>query len=258
MLHLHTTGSGPPLLLIHGLGSSGQGWPTILPALAEKRTVHLVDLPGHGESARSPASATFAGMADAVADEIAARGWNGMAMAGGSLGGRLVLEMSRRGLAGDVVALDPGGFWVGWERSFFATTIGASVRLLRLLDPMLPALASNPASRSALLAQLSAHPWSLDGEMVADELRRYARTPDVPALIRDLAIAPMQAGPAAPGSGRVTIGWGRHDRLCLPQQAARAVAAFPGSALHWFEHSGHFPHWDEPEATVRLIFEATA
>jgi pimeloyl-ACP methyl ester carboxylesterase len=54
----------------------------------------------------------------------------------------------------------------------------------------------------------------------------------------------------------VTIGWGRHDRLCLPAQAKRAQAAFPGSRLVWFDHSGHFPQWDEPDETVRCVLEA--
>jgi pimeloyl-ACP methyl ester carboxylesterase len=38
-------------------------------------------------------------------------------------------------------------------------------------------------------------------------------------------------------------------------QATRAVARFPSARLHWFEHSGHFPLWDEPVETVKLIAE---
>lgn len=131
--------------------------------------------------------------------------------------------------------------------------ISASVRLLRLLRNQLPALAGNVLSRSALLAQLSARPWDLNGATVAEELTSYADTPTFNALVHDLASGPNQSGPAAPGSGEVIIGWGRHDRLCLPGQAARAVATFPSARLVWFEHSGHFPIWDEPQAAVRLI-----
>ena len=39
-------------------------------------------------------------------------------MVGSSMGARLVLEMARRGRARAVVALDLGGFWKGWERTF--------------------------------------------------------------------------------------------------------------------------------------------
>ena len=53
------------------------------------------------------------------------------------------------------------------------------------------------------------------------------------------------------------IGWGRKDRLCLPRQARRAQTAFPSATLHWFAQSGHFPMWDQPEETIRLILEST-
>ena len=257
-MNLHTTGNGPPLLLVHGLGGAWQSWEPILADLAGKRTVHAIDLPGHGQSPVGPEAETFAAMADALGEEIVARGWVGMPMVGSSLGARLVLEMARRGLSGDVVSLDPGGFWLGWEIPYFATTIGTSIKLLRGLGAAIPAVAANPVSRSALLAQLSARPWALDGRFVGEELVRYAKTPTALALVADLSQSAMQRGPAAPGTGRVTIGWGRHDRLCLSWQAHRAVAAFPGSTLHWFEHSGHFPFWDEPEEALRVILAGTA
>jgi len=76
-------------------------------------------------------------------------------------------------------------------------------------------------------------------------------------LACDLAKGPAQRGPAAAGSGRIVIGWGRHDRLCLARQAKRAVAQFPSARLHWFEHSGHFPMWDEPRETIDLILSST-
>ena len=65
----------------------------------------------------------------------------------------------------------------------------------------------------------------------------------------------MQEGPAKTAAP-IVIGWGRKDRLCLPQQAERAMKAFPQATLHWFERSGHFPMWDQPEETVRVILDA--
>ena len=56
----------------------------------------------------------------------------------------------------------------------------------------------------------------------------------------------------------LVIGWGRIDRVCLPRQAARAQQLFPDARLHWFERCGHFPHWDAPEETARLILDTTA
>lgn len=177
-------------------------------------------------------------------------------MVGSSMGARLVLEMARRGRSGAVVALDPGGFWEGWERHFVKTTLSASGMLLRSLRPVLPKLAHSAVARSLLLMQLTARPWKLSGDLVATELQSFADTGTFDSLVQDLAYGPTQQGPAATGSGPVTIGWGRHDRLCFPSQAHRAQREFPDARLVWFERSGHFPMWEEPDETVRMILEA--
>ena len=135
--------------------------------LSAKRTVIAIDLPGHGGTPAEPDSGTFAGLVGSVERYIASNGLNGIDMVGSSMGARIVLELARRGGVGNVVALDPGGFWRGWERTFFKTTIGASGRLLRAIRPSLPMLSRNVASRTALLAQLSVRPWALDPQVVA-------------------------------------------------------------------------------------------
>lgn len=254
MMKVVDHGRGPPLLLVHGLGSSGHGWELVLEGLAAARRVMVIDLPGHGDSPPEEDSGTFEGLVRSVSDWLAAERMTGIDMVGSSMGARIVLELAVRGLAGNVVALDPGGFWEGWERDYAVTSLSASRALVRALKPALPALAGNVASRSALLAQLSARPWALDGRFVAEELRALAEAPVVPSLIRDLGFGPGQQGIEAT-RGRLAIGWGRHDRLCLPVQAKRAVERFPGARLHWFEKSGHFPLWDEPGEVVRLVAE---
>jgi len=257
MIAFEREGSGQALLVVHGLGGNRDSFDPIAGSLATRRELIRIDLPGHGRSPAEPGSDSFAGLADRLERFLADEGLAGVDMVGSSLGARLVLEMARRGKSGHVVALDPGGFWEGWERTFFASTIGASIRLLRLLRPALRRLALNPVSRSLLLAQLSARPWALDGETIAKELESYVATPGFDALTADLASGPSQRGPAAASSGRIVIGWGRHDRLCLSRQAKRAIAQFPSATLHWFEHSGHFPIWDEPQETVDLILAST-
>lgn len=196
MLSFSTQGAGPKLLLIHGLGSSRQAWSPIIRSLAPRRELILVDLPGHGATPPEADSGTFAGLARSLRVFLEAQGIIGVDMVGSSLGGRLVLEMARTGESGAVVALDPGGFWRGWERTFFSATISASVNLLRLAGRSLPALASNPVSRTALLAQLSARPWALDPKLVANELRSFTSTPNFDALVADLANGPEQKGPS--------------------------------------------------------------
>ena len=251
-------GEGPRLLLVHGLGGTWRSWSTILPALSEAREVIAIDLPGHGATPAAADSGTFAGLADSVERFILEQGLEGIDIVGSSLGARIVLEMARRGRVGATVALDPGGFWRGWERTYFRTTLAASIRLVRALGPTLPTLSRSAVTRSALLAQLSARPWRLDEKVVATELQSFAGTKTFDALVRDLASGPEQKGPAANPSRAIVIGWGRQDRLCLPRQAARAQEAFPSAKLHWFSKCGHFPMWDSPSETAQLILRTTA
>lgn len=249
-------GAGRKLLLIHGLGGSWRSWSGLMGPLGAQRTVIAIDLPGHGDTPAEPDSGTFDGLVGSVERYIADKGLDGIDVVGSSMGARIALELARRGRVGNVVALDPGGFWRGWERTFFKITIGTSARLLRAIRPSLPRLSRNAASRTALLAQLSARPWALDPQIVATELASLSATATLDALVRDLANGPRQAGPAADPDRRIVIGWGRHDRLCLPRQAARAKIAFPSADLHWFESSGHFPMWDQPDDTIAVILSA--
>lgn len=256
-MHEVQRGSGRQLLLIHGLGGSWKSWSTVMDALSAERSLIAVDLPGHGASRAGEDSGTFDGLVGSVERYIAEHRLEGIDVVGSSMGARIALELARRGRVGNVVALDPGGFWRGWERTFFKATIGVSGRLVRAIRPMLPTLSKNAASRTALLAQLSARPWALDPTVVATELESLSATSTFDALVNDLASGPEQIGPAADPSRRIVIGWGRHDRLCLPRQAARAKAAFPSAELHWFNASGHFPMLDQPDETVAVINAAT-
>ena len=144
-------------------------------------------------------------------------------MVGISLGAGLVLEMARRGRAGSVVALDPGGFWQGWERTFFRTTITASIALVRALRPALPALTPNVTGRTGFMPQLSARPCAPDPGFGLNELQSFADTPTFDSLVKDLATGPMQEGPATRstrvGIGRVT----RIARVCRSRPAARRL-----------------------------------
>ena len=187
-------GEGARLLLVHGLGGTWRSWSTILPALSQAREVIAIDLPGHGGTPAAADSGTFAGLADSVERFILEQGLEGVDIVGSSLGARIVLEMARRGRVGATVALDPGGFWRGWERTYFRTTLAASIRLVRALGPALPTLSRSGVTRSALLAQLSARPWRLDHEVVATELQSFARTKTFDALVRDLATGRSRRG----------------------------------------------------------------
>ncbi|WP_235900650.1 alpha/beta fold hydrolase [Lolliginicoccus suaedae] len=252
------TGKGRPLLLVHGLGSSQRNWDPVLPLLASEREVIAVDLPGFGDTPPLPGEVTIATLTDAVEGFIDTHGLGDVDIVGSSMGARMVLEMARRGYAGTVVALDPGGFWTDREVKFFGASIKASIALVRRIQLLLPALARSKAGRTALLLQFSAKPWRLAPQLVLNELRGFAASPSLDDALHALVHGPKQDGPP-PGTqhGAVTIGWGRKDRVTFPRQAKRAQDLFPGAELHWFEDCGHFPHWDQPEEAARLILDAT-
>jgi len=253
-------GQGKSLLLVHGLGSSWRSWQGIMEPLAACRSVTAIDLPGFGKSPPLEGKVSVQTLADALAQFLEEHELIGTDAAGSSIGARLLLELaSRGGVLGSVISLGPGGFWVGWERLLFAASVWLSHRLARTLQFAMPSLISHEWSRRLLLAQFSVAPAALSHAMVLEEMRSHASARSFEAVLLALLREPAQLGADAGRMARpLVIGWGRLDRVCLPRQAARALERFPGARLHWFERCGHFPHWDAPEETTRLILEATA
>jgi pimeloyl-ACP methyl ester carboxylesterase len=252
-------GTGKQLLLIHGLGGSWREWSPILDDLAAKREVIAVDLPGFGVTPPLPGEVSIRTLSDAVTEFLISNELIGIDAVGSSMGARLVLELARRGgVLGAVVSLDPGGFWRGWERHAFYASVYASVRLVRLLQPVMPFITGNAVGRTLLFPQFSAHPWQLSPEVALAEMRSFAASPSFDELLHQLAYGEMQQGaPLNSVQHPLVIGWGRRDRVCFPGQAHRALQIFPDARLHWFEHSGHFPQWDVPRETARLILDST-
>ena len=251
-------GSGRPLLLVHGLGAGWRSWEPIIDALAVHREVIAIDLPGFGETPPLDGEVSIASLTDAVAQFICRQDLDGVATAGQSMGGRIVLELARRGVGGDTVALDPGGFWNDRELAVFGATLRPSIALVRTLRRVLPALLGNPVARTLLLAQFSARPWALSAQTVLPDVLGLADAPAVGAAMDALTKGPAQRGAlAGTVPGRVTIGWGRRDLVTLPRQARRAATAFPDAKLHWFARCGHFPQWDAPADATRLILDNT-
>src|SRR5689334_17801657 len=101
----HRGGSGPPLVLIHGLGLTWRSWLPVLGALEAHHDVVALDLPGFGASPPLPAdvSPTPRALADRVVAELDRLGLDTPALAGNSLGGWVALQLAARGRACRVV-----------------------------------------------------------------------------------------------------------------------------------------------------------
>jgi pimeloyl-ACP methyl ester carboxylesterase len=253
-------GEGKPLLLVHGLGGNWRSWRTILRPLAAERSVTAIDLPGFGKSPALSGEVSIRTMSDAVAQFLREHELVGTDAVGCSVGARLMLELARRGgLLGAVVALDPVGFWVGWERYSYGASVCFWWRVAQLMNQPMPAITGHGWSRGLVLKQLSAKPAHLSASQALEEMRSRAGAASFGAVLGGLMrSAPVEGLAAGCLKKRLVIGWGRCDRICLPRQAERALQLFPDARIHWFEHCGHYPHWDAPEETTRLILATTA
>lgn len=88
-----TSGTGPPVVLIHGAAADHTTFRVLGPMLAERFTVHAIDRRGRGASTDSPRYAIEREFEDvaAVADDVAAEAGRGVAVVGHSYGGRCAL-----------------------------------------------------------------------------------------------------------------------------------------------------------------------
>lgn len=84
-------GRGPNLTLLHGWGLNGAVWNGVRDALAERYTLHVIDLPGHGRSQGAPVT-TLAAFVDTVAHAMPER----THLMGWSLGGHTALALAAR------------------------------------------------------------------------------------------------------------------------------------------------------------------
>jgi pimeloyl-ACP methyl ester carboxylesterase len=249
-------GSGPPLLLIHGLGSRWEVWLPVINRLTPEREVIAIDLPGFGASPRPPVG-TPAGVESllsllvAFLDEL---GLERPHIAGNSLGGRLALELGRVGRAASVTALSPTGFNTPRERDFQLLSLGATYRLARALAPVAGPLTATAAGRM-LFIQLAAKPWRIPPGRAAEELRGVAGA----TWFEETAEACVETTfPRTEMEVPVTVAWGRHDRVLLYRQLMRVPAILPGARILTLEGCGHVPTYDDPEQVARVILEGSA
>jgi pimeloyl-ACP methyl ester carboxylesterase len=89
-------GTGPPIVLVHGLGGMASNWRLVAPALAEERRVIVPDLPGHGGSTALAEAESVDPFADAVLAVVEAEAALPAPWVGHSLGGLVGLRAAVR------------------------------------------------------------------------------------------------------------------------------------------------------------------
>ncbi len=258
-LNHHRRGSGPPLVLIHGVGHHWQAWQPVIDLLSGDFDVWAVDSPGFGRSAPLPDGVrpTLWAHVDAYEAFFAAQGLDRPHVAGNSMGGAIALELARRGAARSATALSPAGFWTPGELRYAQLSLGVLAGMPAPLRPGVVRLARTRVGRAALFAQLVARPGRLPADEAAGTLTDAFASPAMAATLEAFDDYEFTAGNEL-DDARVTVAWGERDYL-LPyrRQAPRARAALPNARHVTLRGAGHVPFSDDP-ATVAEVIRSTA
>src|ERR1700704_2225376 len=87
-------GSGPAILLIHGIGDNSTTWSTVQSKLAQRFTVIAVDLLGHGQSDKPRADYSVAAYANGMRDLLSVLDIERATVVGHSLGGGVAMQFA--------------------------------------------------------------------------------------------------------------------------------------------------------------------
>jgi pimeloyl-ACP methyl ester carboxylesterase len=251
-------GSGPPLVLLHGVGHRRQAWSAVLDLLTPYRDVVLVDLPGHGES--PPLCLNGQSSLQVLLDEVTALldglGLDRPHLAGNSLGGRLALELGAAGRAATVTALSPAGFWrrdsdLSYGRAIFKIMEFAGSRTQRLA----PLLSRRTAGRALIYGVIVNKPSQMSSEQaVADMLAFVAAREAMQVILADMT----RFSGSIPAGVPVTIGWGASDRLLPFGQTRVAKARLPEARVVRLPGCGHVPMTDDPDLVADLLLAGSS
>ena len=249
-------GSGPPLVLLHGVGHRRQAWGAVLGRLTPHRHVIIADLPGHGDSPPldkgKPAVEAMLSAVTALLDDL---GLERPHVAGNSLGGRLALEAAVAGRAASVTGLSPAGFWRNErEASMARATLKAMEVSGRRLQRYGPALSRYTAGRALVYAAIVSRPSRLTAEQAVGDMAAFLAAHD--ALEAILAEATQFTG-RIPAGVPVTIAWGTKDRLLRPPQVLMAKARLPQARIRPLPGCGHVPMTDDPALVADVLLQGS-
>ncbi len=258
-------GSGPLLVLIHGITSSSATWDRVLPRLARRYTVLAPDLLGHGHSDKLRGDYSIGAHANTVRDLLDALGYGRATFVGHSLGGGVALQFAYQypERTDRLVLVAPGGF--GREVSLLlrAASMPGS-------GPVLALAAWRPIVQAGTLLTQALGRFGVHGNTDLEEIgRAYALLADRGsrrAFIHTLRSVVDYAGQRVSALGRIGAGngipllivWGENDRVVPARQGMNVHELVPHIHLKVFKRTGHFPHRDEPVRFARVIHEFLA
>jgi pimeloyl-ACP methyl ester carboxylesterase len=262
-----TAGTGPVVLLLHGMAGSSRTWHHVTPTLARHCTIVAPDLLGHGQSAKPRAEYSLGAHANVLRDMLAVLGYERATLVGHSYGGGVAMQLAYQfpTRCERLVLVGSGG--LGQE-------VNGLLRALALpgAEQLFP-LACSPPLRDVVrgcvagLRRCGLHP----SRVAAEIFHSYASLADRDtrqAFFRTLRAVIDHDGQAVSATDRLyltspvptLIVWGAHDAVIPVAHAYSAHDAIRNSRLEVFDEAGHYPHCDAPErfATTLLDFIASS
>ncbi|WP_183099221.1 alpha/beta fold hydrolase [Nocardioides pelophilus] len=258
------TGSGPALLLLHGLACDRTTWDTVIPLLAKKYTVIAPDLLGHGLSDKPRADYTLGGYANGMRDLLTLLGIDKVTVVGHSFGGGVALQFAYQfpERTQRLMLVSAGG--LGPEVSLAVKLIQAPgwEQVMRILTlPGLRHLETGALRALATYGGGGLRKYTRDLDEVATIVESW-RDRHTRFAIRHLVRAVVDwKGQIVTMSDRayltetmpMAVVWGRDDHVIPVRHSSNAATLAPEAMVTVLPDSGHFPHRDHPEEFVRLL-----
>jgi pimeloyl-ACP methyl ester carboxylesterase len=255
-----TAGTGPALLLLHGIANSSETWERAAAHLSERFTLIAPDLLGHGESATPRGDYSLGAHASGARDVVTALGHERVTVVGHSLGGGIAMQfayqfperterlvlVSSGGLGREVHLLLRAASLPGADYVLPALTSRRVVALGRGVGDALGRVGLRPSGDVGVLARGFA---SLDNAGSRQAFLHTVRAVIEPGGQRVSANARLALAAVLP----TLIVWGERDSIIPVAHGEAAHAAMPGSRFECFEGAGHMPHDDAPERFAAVL-----
>ena len=244
-------GSGPPLLLVHGLFEDSLTWRKVIPRLARTHTVIAPDLFGHGES-DAPRHADYSpgGHAGVLRDLLEVLGHHRVTIVGHSLGGGIAMSFAYRYPARvhRMALISSGGFGREVHPLLRALSLPGACAALRLatMRPTLAVLAwlaRRLRTAGAGRAARGARQLQLVLTRVGGRGRRAAMIKTLRSVIgwRGQSVSALDRSYALRRFPTLVL-WGTRDRMIPAHHASAALASNPGAEVALLDGTGHLPH----------------
>lgn len=252
------TGTGPPLVLLHGVGHRRQAWSAVVNLLSPHRDLIMPDLPGHGESPplQPDGRPVVQALLEAVTGLLDELGLDRPHLAGNSLGGRLALETGAAGRAATVTGLSPAGFFRGRADVAYARAVFHAMQAAgHLLQPVASGLAGSAIGRGLLYGAIVNRPSLMSSEQAVGDIKAFLAAKDA---LEEVLDGLGQFSGSIPPDVPVTIAWGSKDRLLPRRQGLVAKTQLPTARFVLLRGCGHVPMTDDPELVARVLLEGSS